>query len=106
MPPLSSRSWAASAIAAADGCCCACAPWTKARKAMAAAPTVWARKRTIMVTSLPVKPNDVRSRPLDDASAGRAREYDGLREPDKETVLDNAGNGRQPVGQHFRIGDP
>jgi hypothetical protein len=34
----------------------------------------------------------LRSRPLDDASAGGASQYDGLREPDKETVLDDAGD--------------
>ena len=50
--------------------------------------------------------SDVRSRPLDNPGAGRAREYDGLREPDKETVLDNAGNGRKAIGQQFGIGDP
>ena len=46
------------------------------------------------------------SRPLNDASAGRTGEYDGLGEPDKETVLDDAGNVRQPVRQRLGIGDP
>src|SRR5690242_9452437 len=98
-PPLSSRSCVASATAAADGCCCAWAPWVRARQAMAMTPTVLAMKRTIMMTWLPVILRDMRSRPLDDASAVRAREYDGLCKPDKETVLDNAGNGRQAIGQ-------
>ncbi len=46
------------------------------------------------------------SRPLDDADAVGSGEDGGLREPDEQPVLDHAGNGREPVGQRPRIGNP
>src|SRR5665213_3820163 len=71
---------------------------------MTVAPMARAMGRTIMMASLLVDP-DWRSRPLDDASAVRARKYDGLRHPDKETVLDDPRYTRQPLGQAPGIGD-
>ena len=58
---------------------------------MAAAPRARAMRRNDHGNMAPCEPSGrVRSRPLDDANAGRTGQYDGLREPDKETVLDHA----------------
>src|SRR5436190_9657218 len=91
IPPFNSRTCVASDIAAADGCCWACALGANAAQAMTATPRMRAIRRTNMAAWLLV--NLSRSRPLDDANAGGSGEYDGLCEPDKETVLDDAGNG-------------
>src|SRR5258708_33217974 len=42
----------------------------------------------------------------DDANPVGARQNGGLREPDEQSVLDHAGNAREPIGKRARIGDP
>src|SRR5437879_11730214 len=42
----------------------------------------------------------------DDANPIRVRQNGGLCEPDEQSVLDDAGNPGEPVGERARIGDP
>src|ERR1700732_457799 len=43
---------------------------------------------------------------LDDANPIRACQNGGLCEPDEQSVLDDAGDAGEPVGERARIGDP
>src|SRR5262245_36449451 len=98
-PPFSSTSSRAAAIAAGDGAGCASA--TVASNWQAS--TTGAKRRYLAFMG---RSFCVVSGPLDDAPAFRSGDHGHMGEPDEKPVFNHPRNGRQPVGQRTRIGDP
>ena len=91
----------ASAIAFADGCC-ACAGASRAMKANAIRRARTAPAMELAIITCSSSDNQGRSINADALGSG---EDDGLREPNEQSVLDYAWNGREPIGQRPRIGN-
>src|SRR5947207_3821005 len=98
-PPLVSTSSRAVAAADAEGAC-ACA-WVMPSRQMSAATGARRTVLAIMGQSFLLV-----SGPLDDAPAFRSGDHGRMSEPDEKPVFDDSRDGRQPLLQRARIGDP
>src|SRR6266566_2335492 len=102
--PLSTMSSLATATAAGVGSSADASPVNIAMvKTTAAARAPRASLGAIMNSVLPAV---LKLRPLDDAHAVRAGDDRGLGQPDEQTMLDDAGNLRKPIGKQWRLDDP